>query len=351
KFQNSDLREGEETKLQAGVYKKSDNTTIVAAATNEILYTGSINRDDDDSVNRFLLISNKKTGKVRLVPVDIAILAPQLNQKEGDVVDNANANSLNILNKEFGSKRIKRITEQRERLKMNINDVKEQLEKTVEALEIKESESFSMGPGENDSMYRPHINRDASTKEQVYVLNEIVPENVLNSLEEEAQHVLSSDLEQFDVSPFIKQHLIQLQNSSVASRIEKCELLLYLHYLITFVNKPAKNITKRFIICESSQDVNNHILDNFSVTSNTGRTRPLSMKDKAICHILVLSMIGFDYQLDIETLAKSMKLGIKKLQEMGRILAFSPHGKDKSRMVLKIPLPPAVLLSPKKRRR
>lgn len=42
--------------------------------------------------------------------------------------------SLNNLNKAFGSKKVKRITEQKERLKMNIDNIKEQLEQTVASM-------------------------------------------------------------------------------------------------------------------------------------------------------------------------------------------------------------------------
>ncbi|KAJ3665716.1 hypothetical protein Zmor_001198 [Zophobas morio] len=356
-FQNSELQEGEEGKLHTGIYQKSPKTTIVGVATKNILYTGEITKDDEtaDLNNRFLLISNRKTGKVRLVAVDTAVVTPQCQpKKSSDVTDSSTLNpnnSISQLNKEFGSKKIKRITEQRERLKMNIEDVQEQLEQTVASVNFTGSESFVVESAENDSAYRPPINRDASTREQVYVLHDIVPENVLDSLEEEATNALSSDLDNIELTPFIKERLTELQNSTSDSVIGTAKILLYVDYLMKFINKPAKAITKKFVICQSSVDVNSHILDNFSVVSNTGRTRPLSMRDKTICYMVVLLMIALDYQVNMEALSKNIKLGVKKLQEMGRILAFSAHSKDKNVMILKIPLPPAVSLSPRKRKR
>ncbi|RZC00571.1 RNA pol I A49 domain containing protein, partial [Asbolus verrucosus] len=342
RFQNGDLKEGVEGQLQTGVYKDSDNKTVVAAATKEMLYTGHV--EEDENVNRFLLISNKKTGEARLVAVDIAVLGPQLDQKTNeDFVDNPAVNTISAedtLNKEFRSTRMKQKVKRKERLlKVNIDNMKDQLKKTVEGVKINESESFSMLPDENEIKYRPLINRNASTRQQVYSLNDIVPEEILNSLEPEAHRILSSDLEQFSLSPFIKQPLVELQNSSVCDRVEKCELLLYINYLITYFKEPPKNIRRRFIICKSSQNVNSHILDNFSVSLNGVRTKPQSMMDKAIYHILVLSMIAFVYELDIEALARNIVVSIKKLQKMGKILAFSPHGENKNMMVLKVPLP------------
>lgn len=48
-----------------------------------------------------------------------------------DVSIATTVSSVSELNKQFGSKKTKRSTEQQERLKMNIDTVKEQLEKTV----------------------------------------------------------------------------------------------------------------------------------------------------------------------------------------------------------------------------
>lgn len=81
------------------------------------------------------------------------------------------------------------------------------------------------------------------------------------------------------------------------------------------------------------------------------RGRPISLRDKTICYILVLAMIAMDFQIDVEALSKSVKVGVKKLHEITRVLAFSSHRKNKDLVILKLPLPPAVSTSPKKRKR
>lgn len=37
------------------------------------------------------------------------------------------------------------------------------------------------------------------------------------------------------------------------------------------MNTPMKNITKKFVACDKSQEVNNHILDNYSITTGHNR--------------------------------------------------------------------------------
>ncbi|XP_008196560.2 DNA-directed RNA polymerase I subunit RPA49 [Tribolium castaneum] len=349
-FQNSKLQEGQENHLKTAIFRENRDT-IVAAASKKLLYTGRVSGDQDQDLHkRFLLISNRRTGKVRLVAVDSVILSPQFPEKNRGSISEKNVNSVNKLHKAFGSKKIKRITEQRERMKMNIDDVREQLEQTVAGIEIDDSGPLIVERAENDSAYRPPVHRDAESREEVYILNEIVPLKILNSLEKETREIFDSDLDSTELAPMVREKFAQMQNSS-SPDVQKCELLLYLDYLIKFISKPARSITKKFVICPTSQQVNVHILDHFTVSSNTGRTRPVSMRDKTVCYILVIAMIAFDYEVDLEQLAKVIKIGVKKLQEMGRILAFSPHLKNKNAMTLKIPLPAAVTSSSSNKRK
>lgn len=51
----------------------------------------------------------------------------------------------------------------------------------------------------------------------------------------------------------------------------KIAIFLYIEYLIKFINTPMKNVTKKFVICDISSEVNNHILNTFSVNSASGR--------------------------------------------------------------------------------
>lgn len=52
---------------------------------------------------------------------------------------------------------------------------------------------------------------------------------------------------------------------------KKLTIFLYIQYLIHFINTPMKNVTKKFVVCDKSVEVNNHILNTFSVNSPSGR--------------------------------------------------------------------------------
>jgi len=122
------------------------------------------------------------------------------------------AESLGDLRKQFGSKKAKRYTEQQERLTMNVENVKDHLEKSVAGmtdcpllngfkytiwiLDISVTELPQVDEGE--SFYKPKINRNATAKEDVYHLENLVPQDVLDTLTETVSEILEHD----DLSDF-----------------------------------------------------------------------------------------------------------------------------------------------------
>lgn len=67
------------------------------------------------------------------------------------------------------------------------------------------------------------------------------------------------------------------------------------------------------------------------------------MKDKAICHCIVLLALVNNFVVNLEEVCVALKLKINKLQSIAKLLAFVPaQPKDKTKFVLKLPLPPPV---------
>lgn len=73
--------------------------------------------------------------QAKLIAVDHVTLSPIfLNKEKLNVVPGTDQNTtVAHLNKNFGSKKIKRHTEQLERMKIDVDIVKEQLEETVQS--------------------------------------------------------------------------------------------------------------------------------------------------------------------------------------------------------------------------
>ena len=101
-----------------------------------IVYKG--NRPDckKESTRTMLVLHNKRTGKVRLFEAERWEVAPVLEKYDNEDKINDMDHKITILNKQFGSKKIKRRTEQFEKLKVNVESVKEQLEKAVSSKRV-----------------------------------------------------------------------------------------------------------------------------------------------------------------------------------------------------------------------
>lgn len=54
--------------------------------------------------------------------------------------------------------------------------------------------------------------------------------------------------------------------------IKKVALLIYIRAVVTWLNMPIKEAKKRHVdVCSSSEQVNTHVMDTYSIQSNTGR--------------------------------------------------------------------------------
>lgn len=131
-FQNGELKNEEVKEMSCGLFRnQKDDKTILALSNGHIVYKGYRPDCKKESTRTMLVLHNKRTGKVRLFEAERWQVTPVLEKP--DVEDNKNDfdEKITILNKQFGSKKVKRRTEQFERLKTLNIDVKEQLEKTI----------------------------------------------------------------------------------------------------------------------------------------------------------------------------------------------------------------------------
>lgn len=111
--------------------EQKDNKTVLALSNGHIVYKGYRPDCKKESTRTMLVLHNKRTGKVRLFEAERWEVAPVLEKLDDEDNNNDIDHKITVLNKQFGSKKIKRRTEQFERLKINVENVKEQLEQTV----------------------------------------------------------------------------------------------------------------------------------------------------------------------------------------------------------------------------
>lgn len=171
---------------------------------------------------------------------------------------------------------------------------------------------------------------------------------------------------------FVKEQILRLRKLSPPHIQKKYRILMYLDCLVKFLATPAKTLsTKSYTPCAYSPEVGKYILDNFCISTQNGRcshffiiycifvnflflcrNRPNSMRDKTICYIMVLTALVTEYMVNLEDLCKEIKGKVKKLQDIARVLAFTPlSAKEKHIVVLKLPLPAQVSSSFQQRKK
>ncbi|XP_046820794.1 uncharacterized protein LOC124425058 [Vespa crabro] len=345
-FQNGELKDEAAETMSCGLYyDKKREKKLLAVSNGQIVYKGYTPDNKQQFMQTMLVLHNKRTGKIRLVQAERWSVSPVLDKQVIDNNKNTDAERIALLNKQFGSKKVKRKTEQFERMKINVNAVKDDLEKTVSNIEINQ-EDLETQIADNDSItniHLPHCNRDATNVKDVYNINDIIPENKLETLYETAKETINRVPE--GKSKFFTHALRFLKSDP--DNIKKVALLLYIETVSKWLNIPIKDAKKRGInICPYSEEVNSHIIETYSIQSYSGRLRPASMKDKAIIHCIILGLIISDFIIDLELLATMLnsRIGIRKLIDLAKIIAAVPNKNDKKTFTLKLPLPEQVTM-------
>lgn len=118
--------------MDCGVYfDKKKQSTVLAMSNGKIVYKGYRPDFEKELTYTMLAIHSKRTGKIKLIQAERWEVAPVLD-KQVQIDETLSAREkIGALNKQFGSKRIKRRTELHEKLRINISSAQDQLEKSV----------------------------------------------------------------------------------------------------------------------------------------------------------------------------------------------------------------------------
>lgn len=343
-FQNGELKDEAAKKMSCGLYfDQKKKSTMLALSNGQIVYKGYKPDTSEDLMRTMLVLHNRRTGKVRLVQVERWQVAPVLNKPAVENNKAADDDKIAVLNKQFGSKRVKRRTEQYEKLKFNVDNVKEQLEQTVSNVEIDRTE-LSMQIPDNEYITNstlPNCNREATNVNDVYNVYDIIPKSTLKTLDDAVTEMLDNDSTSLEgKSEFFRKTFKYLKSDP--DKVRKTALLVYIQAVSTWLNMPIKDAKKKHIdVCTASKEVNAYIIDTYSVQSNHGRLRPNTMKDKGVIHCIILALIICNFNLNLESFATifTHRMGLKKLTDLARIIGAVPSKDDKKIVILKLPLP------------
>lgn len=108
-----------------------------------------------------------------------------------------------LLLSNFGGKRAASLLERKERMKINVDIVKDQLDKTVVdasgKIDVDTKDNFDLSQAEREQHLEsmvPPMNKEAKRLNEVYRLTDLIPESLLNRLDSEAMQLLQTKIEE-----------------------------------------------------------------------------------------------------------------------------------------------------------
>ncbi|XP_075223535.1 RNA polymerase I subunit E isoform X2 [Lycorma delicatula] len=311
-FKHGALKKKEIPKLKCDLMKEKENPNNVMIIFNsdqaEYKYKGIKVDNDSELCQRFFVIRNKRTNKIRIATVNQLIVSRYLENTE---IHQSNLNKINTSNnnkqihmtelkRAFGSKRSQRAQELSSKVNINAEAVKTKMEESAIDVNVDVEDLNKTG---NESMLLPKINPNATGVTNIYKLEDLFTSSeVLDSLTEVAQSVLKSCPQEPD-SDYSAFFIKALQKLKPTVTVDKVKCVLYADALLRFISTEAKKLNNKlcsFNLCPLSKQIRNLVMSEFTVSSKTGRSRPIYMRDKAVCYALVLLMIAFDYKLEHE---------------------------------------------------
>ncbi|CAG9790641.1 unnamed protein product [Diatraea saccharalis] len=327
-FQNGYVTDALQSQSCVLLQNKNNGEKALATKISGLIYSGNEVKDDFKTL---ILARNKITGKVRLIETGIAELKPMLktdNNKTNTELDT----SYLELSRKFGSKKHKKIVEHREKLKVNVQTVTEQMHNVTVNITEDQFDLSSYIKTDSDDFYIPPINRDADKPEDVYDLHKILSKEQYDEIYSE----MEKENYKSELLPWIKDIVETKKNMPE----ELTVLALYASVLLKLFSILTKEIVKKnFVICAASPTLNKIVLQNFTTNVNGKRNRPLQYKDKAFCHALVFLLLINNLKYDLDEISKNVKFSLKTFMAKFKVIGATIVTSGSKKIAqLKLPL-------------
>lgn len=204
-FQNGTVQPSADNNLECLLARNDNKQLHAIVAQEDNAYVGCAGDGfDGDLICNFIGIRNRVTNKMRLVEVKQCSLlgkhyttdAAAENERTTDTKQ-----AYKIMLKSFGGKAANRMLEKKDKMRLNVDVVKDQLDKTIQAETADttgtgEKDAFDVAQAEREEVMRtmvPKLNAEAKRLEDVYQLGDLIDEGLLQRMNDDALAVLNAD--------------------------------------------------------------------------------------------------------------------------------------------------------------
>ena len=178
--------------------KSRTPAVLVAASQDGTIYSGSLDTSPSSLVDNYLVLRNKKTDKIRLVPYrSCSMISEHYTSTPLSLPSAADEDQQMLRHSiaKYGGKNAMRAQDRATRMRVNIDVIKDQLDQTITMSteqmkqEMKEEERLLE---DQDEGVEPPKNYEAKTVQEVYDVRQILTPALVNELEGVAQEVLAT---------------------------------------------------------------------------------------------------------------------------------------------------------------
>jgi len=331
-------------------------------STESMTYTSiPMKETRDQFYTTFIAIRNKTTGKTRLVEANEVVLKPEVvypkstnpvllqdsNHENKTLAEKIEASKHLI--KSFGQAKGQRFYDQQERMKVDTTQVED---KVLKAAGVVSEEKLAAAPKVEEVAIIPKRNTEARRTDQVYKVEDQLTQTELKQLQDKAEITLQDWSTEEDVkkaqkervlSPLGVELFMKFLNSS-GELGDRVALTLYMEGIIKFTKlrqgelKTGEKKLQDFLPVSIKKKI-------FSVftqlSGHNNRNITPELKDRAICHVIVLCLLINNFKLDASLLTESIRVRpdhLKKLVSMVGAHLVSDSITQSQFIVLKLPL-------------
>lgn len=341
KFQNGKLASaGKELAQYSAALHKDKNVTAAVVTVNGHIYHG-ITTSGKDLTDSYICVRNRTTNKVRIIPVDQVLLRNHVYnvlEKETNLQKMSKETSALTLLKQFGGRKANRSLISAKNMQVNVDFVKDDLDNTVKDANIEEENNEN----ETSQFYdriRPKFNEAAKALSEVYQVTDLVPQNLLDRLDEEATMVHSTPVENLPItSEYLKSCIKNLQEATLSPEHSlHIKLIIYIDALINMLRTRVRRFDK-IKLSEITEKVGDNIRSSFrDPNSPKNPLRTSFSNEKGLCYLIVLVvLISKDYQIGIDTLAQELCMPKNRIVKFANLVCVRRIPKTE-KFALKLP--------------
>ncbi|CAH8497862.1 unnamed protein product [Schistosoma turkestanicum] len=320
--------------------------SIVSCQIGNVLYSSKLKSPLRDS-NYATIIYNKRTKGVEVIHKKPEFLEPCFDDDVIEVPNTLKADRAALINA-FGSVKKQRALREMERNKTQKNSVtnaqvidramhgQTKLKNENETKMNDPDNEVDSANNQNDERFRllPPIVLTASSPEDVYPYDKLVPLRIVEALNSEVQHILSLDASSTDTlinksiyPQWIRDKLYNLCTTKSDGQVKHATSLVFLSHMFALFHLPNRDLMRKVPLPDTPNTVSKYLLTQFTASvsrQGMGRLKVRAMspmlRDKLITHMLVLILHCEKFKTTIDSLTVDFKIGRERLTQFFQYL-------------------------------